>query len=75
MVDELQPDRSVRPLRTVVTPPRDVRPVHTSVAGHALSDDSDRDPLLRPGIPPAQQKPPRFAERERRRGGRIDEYA
>ncbi|WP_019590011.1 MULTISPECIES: hypothetical protein [unclassified Thioalkalivibrio] len=75
MVDELQHDRSVRPLYPVLRPPRDVRPVHTSVAGHALSDDHDRDPILRPGIPPAQQKPPRLAERERRRGGRIAEYA
>ncbi|MGM0553465.1 MAG: hypothetical protein ACQETK_06665 [Pseudomonadota bacterium] len=62
MVDEIRPDRPVRP-------------VHTSVRGRALSDDHDRDPLLRPAVKPAQQRPPRQEERQRRREGLIDDYA
>ncbi|WP_018866271.1 MULTISPECIES: hypothetical protein [unclassified Thioalkalivibrio] len=61
MVDEFQPDRTVRP-------------VHTTVPGRRLSDDHDRDPVFRPAVRPTQQRPPRKEERGKRRG-LIDDYA
>lgn len=73
MVDELQPDRTVRPVHPTKTDPT-VRPVHTTVPGRTLSDDHDRDPVLRPAIKPAQQRSPRDRGK-RPRKGLIDDYA
>ncbi|WP_081601217.1 MULTISPECIES: hypothetical protein [unclassified Thioalkalivibrio] len=73
MVDELQPDRTVRPVQPP-TANSSVRPVHTTVPGRTLSDDHDRDPVLRPAVKPAQQRSPRD-RRQRPRKGLIDDYA
>lgn len=72
MVDELQPDRTVRPVQPTSSNPT-VRPVHTTVPGRTLSDDHDRDPILRPAVKPTQQRSPR--DGKRRRKGLIDDYA
>ncbi|WP_018864344.1 MULTISPECIES: hypothetical protein [Thioalkalivibrio] len=74
MVDELQPDRSVRPVNPSTTSNTTVRPVHTTVPGRTLSDDHDRDPLLRPAVKPTQQRAPRDRGK-RPRKGLIDDYA